>query len=372
MEDLWLKQRINALYDASERALQALPEIETLDRTLSKRLDNRLVSLLMDSRDRLAGLDSDGMDVAGAVQSAQELLDEVLGFVYGATARRVRLDGGLCQLAEVWLDDLSDRADLRQVGVVIPSETEFVVTVTEVIRLRYIHDGIYGLPVAAHEYGHFVAGHLVRKGTKDGLPNWTFPVSEALRNAASEADRPNLWLLGHEVFADSFATYVCGPAYANMCLRLRFHPAVAAFTVAKTHPPPEARARIILATLERMAADESGGFLPMAVGTLRRFWASASNIAAEPKRPDLDFLAQESWDILDNNRHTRQLRYRTYSRAYELADWLLEADDPLREGDTIADVLNAGWCRRLREDGQDRIGEIARRMHELCRKLAKS
>jgi hypothetical protein len=35
-------------------------------------------------------------------------------------------------------------------------------------------------------------------------------------------------------------------------------------------------------------------------------------------------------------------------------------------------VLNAGWCRRLREDGQDRIGEIARRMHELCRKLAKS
>jgi hypothetical protein len=373
MADPSLKERINALCDASERAVDALPEIERLDPSLDGRLNSRLAGLLEASRYRLAGIDPDHPDVAAAVESAQELLDEVLNFVYGAAARRVRLDGGLCQLAEAWLDDLSDRADLRRVGVVIPSDTEFMVTLAQVVRLRFVHDGIYGLPAAAHEYGHFVAGELVSKNSKDGLPNWTFPVSEALRHASLEADRPSLWSLGHEVFADSFATYVCGPAYVNMCLRLRFHPAVAELTVARTHPPPTTRARIILATLERMAADEpAGGFLPMVVGNLQSFWVNASGITPEPEQPELNDLAKACWNILDTNRHTRQLRYRTYPRAYNLADRLLEAEDPLREDDTIADVLNAAWRRRLNEDSRRTTREVARRAHELCTRLAKS
>jgi hypothetical protein len=368
MADSLRRARIDALREASSRARLALPEIEALDRSLAGRLRSRVEGLLEQSLRELDGPDATGPDV---IRAAQELLDEVLGFAYGAAARRVQLEGGMCGLAEAWLDSLSDRADLRPVGVVIPSDAEFMVSLTQVIRLRFVHDGIYGLPVAAHEYGHFVAGELVRAGTKDSLPDFTFPVAEALRNAVLQADRPNLWSLGHEVFADSFATYICGPAYVHMCLRLRFHPSIAEFTADRAHPPPSSRARVILGTLERMAACDPSGFVPMAAQNLRSFWAAASP-AAQPDQPDLDQLAKESWDILDANRHTRKLRYATFPRAYELANQFLDEDDPLREGDTIADVVNAAWNRRILTDDRRVIERIGERAGEMCRRLAGS
>ena len=239
---------------------------------------------------------------------------------HGAASRWAGIDAGACALAEAWLDELSARAGHRGVGVVIPAEHEFLHATTQVIRLRFPDDGFWGLPVAVHEYGHFVAEMLVRRTSARNLPYWAFPVADLLREAAEEF--PALWSIGHELFADVFAVFVAGPAYVNTCLRLRFD-AMRAHDVSDTHPSAARRAQVQLRTLERMHQSmPGGGYLAGARSTLAEYWeAAVTAVGLDPAPPaseDLDALDAAFWDLLTDDRNTVPLRYTSYDGAVAL------------------------------------------------------
>jgi len=366
MTDTAVTEHGQELRKALEQARRKLPDIERLDESLGSRMKSRFIGMMEDHERKL---EAPGDDYAEVFLEAENLLAEFLDYLYGAAARSVKIDGGVCQLAEAWLDQLSDDADLRPVGVVIPADAEFMSTLAQVIRLRFYQDGVYGLPIAAHEYGHFVADQLVERKDRDGLPDWVFPVAAGLRKAAEEAERPKLWRMGHEIFADTFATYVCGPAYAHAYLRPRYQ--AEQHRVSDTHPTVAARAGVILATLDKMAeTDDAGGWLPVAAGNLRR-WAKATGRFGDLTMADeLEEIAQLSWSVLEDDRHTGRLRYRTYPRACELAERLPDTLQAIEGKDSVADLLNAAWRYRAGTRCEAKtLDKISARVSEQCARL---
>ena len=130
-------------------------------------------------------------------------------------------------------------------------------------------DGIWGLPVVVHEYGHFVASVLQSREDIGGMPEGVVLVERRLFAKANEEELPRLYWHGHELFADAFATAVTGPAHAEYCIRYRFDPFQAHESPPPhSHPTPARRMRIQFAVLDTLAMADDSGYLAQDVGTL--------------------------------------------------------------------------------------------------------
>lgn len=337
--------RTTAMLQALERARAAVPAVGELDPTLGGRFASRFDDLAGEVEDGLA----DGADperAAELLQLGEDLIGETLAFLGGAAARKYALDFGVTSLADAWLDQLSDAMGLPRVGVVIPASTEFTGMLTHVVRLRLPSEGVWGLPVAVHEYGHFLASVFARRELKDGLRVGVLAVEERLREAAQEHELPKLYLHGHELFADAVAAAVVGPAYVRHCIHDRFDPALAARPDV-THPAPVRRVRLQLKVLERIAAQNKTGYLPHAAATAGQEWRerlAAAGVDPEPPADTLlDPLEDELVELLDDPT-LKKVRYSDQRAAQALALELLE---PGAEADSAAVALNAAWVRRL-------------------------
>ena len=108
------------------------------------------------------------------------LFEESLALVEGALVRGAKLDNGLCQIADALLDELRTKADVAWGRFTILAEGEFFGEMAQIIRLRFPEVSIWNLPIAAHEFGHFVGPELKQPGP---FGTFRYPFQEELRKS---------------------------------------------------------------------------------------------------------------------------------------------------------------------------------------------
>jgi hypothetical protein len=326
--------------------------ISLVNRTFLNRipaLKQDLATLLEDASGTLP-IEEVWSGLRGKEQEVRPLFREGLAVVEGSLARSSGVDGGLCRLADSLLNQLSDKADVPWDRFTILAEGEFYADLVDIIRLRFPETSLWNLPVAAHEFGHYVAERLTAPDSHAGR---RFPVLELIHRL-SAGDSKEAYFL-HEYFADVFATFASGPAYACTCLLLRFSP-LGAHLDHDRHPSRLRRARLILDALERMST-QYDSFLPPYGDLIRRLQTAwAEMLGAEPsahldetRAAVLEGTLDELYSVLE--RSINNARYTGWDRALRLAGRLTpdhESPPQLGDEDDLRDVVNAAWLSRLR------------------------
>ena len=167
----------------------------------------------------------------------RDLFGECLAVFTAEAIRTLKLDGGACDIIERLLRGVGTAVGVPWPHVTALAEAEFFATASQIVRLRYPVASVWDLPVAAHEFGHFVGPRWPSSGMGEATPYQRF------------LDVENLGPPSHlgEYFADMFATFALGPAYVDSCLLRRFDPAAEGDA---SHPSDRERAEWILAGLE--------------------------------------------------------------------------------------------------------------------------
>jgi len=312
-------------------------------------------------------------------QHCATLAREYLAFALGGFARQANLDGGLLRIADALLAELSERVKVSWDPLTVLAETEWYGEEAQIIRLRFPETSIWNLPVAAHEFGHFAGPRLTVRADNGRVWELTYPVSAILRR---EADRGSVhWSRMHEFFADAFAVFLTGPAYACTSLLLRFDPAVPD-SDGPTHPGHAKRAYLMGQMLEKM---DQAGATTSYVGVLRqlreRWRASVTEAGALDGRTAAELeakaaaeaepTAEEIWALLQETIPTQ--RYRGMPAAQAIKPALLGGPTAQPGAAlTLADALNAAWLCRLDhwDDDRDVTATVAARALELCHRIA--
>jgi hypothetical protein len=287
------------------------------------------------------------------------LFAESLQFLQGTLFRRAGLDSGYCNLADAMLFDFKEHTGLDWNRKTIFAENEYFTGLAQIIRLRFPHYTIWELPVAAHEFGHFAAGEILARVEPQLF-------TQILNREGLQADERNLRLL-HEQFADLFAVYALGPAYACTCLLLRFSP-LASDQDGYEHPSEVSRAYWILRTLQIM--DEEDETQPMfgVRQDLESAWGKARLAVNRiwPLPPEIRLPLNERLETLYRRAVNKRLvgaRYKSLSDAYRLYDKLKRAEHPSEAEEkyyNMQDVLNGAWLARLADmQHAQKIGDLA-------------
>jgi len=311
-----------------------------------------------------------------------DFFGECLAFSVGDMLRapEAGLDGGLCAIADVMLADLSRKARVRWGRLTVVSEREYYQDLAQIIRLRYPATTAWDLTVAAHEFGHFVGPNYWTNEKPPLCPFRDYLKSALKKDPFPEMSENHI----HEYFADLFAIWALGPAYACTCILGRFDPSVYPFAGSNTHPGDGHRAHAILWALEQMEAEDEADLKPSFAETTERLKAhwqaclAASNVSESvipaDERKLRDDRVTKLWEIITS--HFKQVRYQGWGRAVILAGRGLEVEaeglrsPELTSGDVLRDVLNAASHLRLTSEGNDASGAISGRALTLCRKLA--
>jgi hypothetical protein len=319
--------------------------------------------------------------VRKALAEGEALVGEALAFVTAAAASWLGLGGQTISLAQAWLDCLSREAGLPPVGLVVPATTEYTGMEDQVIRLLMPDDGIWGLPVAIHEYGHFAGSVLSRRASEGGIPHDAKPVENLLYETAVADERPRPYWHGHELFADAFAAAVAGPAYTRYCIEYRFDPALA-YDESDTHPCLVRRMSVQLQVLEALGRrpEEWGGYLAAEAADVRRTWEgmlATREPGTIPANPALDSVRQQLVDVALSDPRIRQIHYRGHTTAAELGENLPQSCPP---SVTPAVIINAAWIARMKLTGPGPGGngataaleDLAKRTEQLTREACTS
>ena len=367
-----------------------------LDSWLRKRVEARFDILLNRRRTRLQKLresvssDSRGQplqpfwqEFSECERECRELFEECLAFVQGALVRAAGIDNGVCLMADHLLDDLALWADVGWDRFTLLDTGEFYRETAEIVRVRFPDSSLWSLPLAAHEFGHFLGPEL--KESQAGGSN--YPFQKMLKDA--DANRPSGWILPHsehwhylhEHFADVFATYTLGPAFASSFILSRLNPGEA-YVESPTHPSHAKRVHTILWVLTKMDQEAVGLVRPYGalIDLLRNFWRQSLQAAGRPESlpaPEAALLEQRLDELYTLLKRTTspKLGYRSdnWRRAEDLAGILLP-DRPWPPSAkyneaTRRDVLNAAWLSRLeqREHEPYLVNEIGRRALDLYR-----
>jgi hypothetical protein len=189
---------------------------------------------------------------------------EYLDFVSGLLIRYQGLDQDICRLA----DELIRSCSLESTGTtwqsltVLALQESFTKTLARIIRLRFPEWSVWALPLAAHEYGHVVVDEVpgIKKFVNDEVDR-LLSDDARLKEAADEQTKMINCQTKKQVdvlFADAFATYSLGPAYACAAIILRFDPS-SAYTEFPGRPPDAWRAFIVLGILKMMSCEAATG-----------------------------------------------------------------------------------------------------------------
>jgi len=260
------------------------------------------------------------------------------------------------------------------------AEREWYGEEAQIIRLRFPLTDIWSVSVAVHELGHSAGPRLSRREQQDRFWERVYPLQTILRREYTTGQ--SAWSRMHELFADAFAVYLTGPAYACACALLRFDP-VGATSDGPTHPSNARRLALMFRFLERMddatGSTAYGGML----GELRARWRAA---VAEATGSDLEEVTtaderlatetkvtvDELWDVLHGT--VESARYSRISEAQRLKPQLVSGPRAQpTPGLDLADVLNAAWLNRVDHlDDPSVISTVGSRARDLCFALVKA
>ena len=315
------------------------------------------------SRIKTAWIGFDGLQVEGERQLA-----EVLALLQGARSRgQMAQHAVLAEIADRLLDELS--AKLQAIAwkrFTFEAAGEAFAGDSHVIRLRFPMKDIWNLPVAVHEFGHFLASQIRVPKDAAFLAN--------VLGSGDEVTRDKRWYYLQEYFADAVATYALGPAYGYTCLLGRFNPVRAWSETDRLHPPDGRRAELILQILDRMNREEdSAGQFEGPAQRLGEFWRAsivASGRSADVPldvAKDLSALADEIYGLILKP-GARHLRYNTMAEARRqqklLSDQAAAVPQPL----ALTDLPNAAW--RVRLAPGVKAADVNRAFIAVCRKSA--
>ena len=152
--------RVSALDKELELALHALEQVR--NEPLWKRAAPKLSDLMEKERKRLRieskepSLERAWKRLHAAQERCRVLFAEYLACHHGVAARRTGVDNGLCAIADALLDELELPPKIRWPGFTVLSNSEYFDEMASIIRLRFPEVSIWNLPVAAHEFGHFL------------------------------------------------------------------------------------------------------------------------------------------------------------------------------------------------------------------------
>lgn len=363
-----LLTQINNLAQQLSRVGKSI-QSERLDKALRQRVEVRFEKLLAQNKQELDNLRSEVTNgqplqhcwtrYSQVEQECRKTFDESLAFIQGALARADSVDDGMCRLADDLLDELSTLADAGWRRFTLLATGEFYLDTAELIRIRYPEVSLWGLPAAAHEFGHYLGPELWEK--IDG--GKTYPFQELLRQADQKKpanwplDHATEWHHLHEHFADLFATYTLGPAFACCFILLRINPAEA-IRESATHPTHLARVHSILWLLDQMDNEAGALMQPFRsmIEILQKLWRQGLTEAGLPDSlppARLALLNNTLKELLDILKRTTApgLAYRleNWQKTQELTALLLAESWPAGHPTAYSrrDVLNAAWYARL-------------------------
>jgi hypothetical protein len=241
------------------------------------------------------------------------------------------------------LQEISDRTSVHWGRFTILAPNEFLAPPARIVRLRFPETGIWSLPIAAHELGHYIVPKI---GEYDDDGSSTFPFLDLQGEEEERGPQRHR----RELFADAFAAYVVGPAFLMAYLFLRFDPNNRR-TASWTHPSDSLRMEALLASLE--CADDAQQY-----GAILDLLRSASEVSiaagspdgpvtpAGPGQPQHIELAHRAYALLSD--YEPVARYDGWLRAQLLAR-ALAGDDPKLPLDGVGpwDVVNAAWLCRI-------------------------
>jgi hypothetical protein len=244
-------------------AIKGLKVQATLRDRVSARFDTELTRLQKRIENLQAASARSGQPAAASWRElrmlqadAARLFEEGLAFVQGALVREQNLDDGICALTDALLDDLAAASDVPWGRFTLLATSEFFRDAAEIIRIRFPDPSLWNMPFAAHEFGHFIGPQL--RTTRDG--EFSYPFQERLKavdQSRGSQRHAEEWYHEQESFADLYATYTLGPAYAAAFILLRMN-AGDADVEARDHPSAIQRVHAIFWTLERMSESATG------------------------------------------------------------------------------------------------------------------
>jgi hypothetical protein len=299
----------------------------------------------------------------GCSSACKELFEECLGFLGGAMLRDVNKKDDICEIADALLRDIGTKTKIPWGGATVLANTHFYTETTGLVRLPFPDYGIWTLPIAVHELGHFIGPRI-----SDGVA--AFPFQTRLDNiekkyaqkeiSEEQKDQESSHL--RELFSDLFAVHVLGPAYACACIVLSFDPQdEIVFEDGLTHPSHAKRVYFMLAVLQQISK-KNGNLYEEMMTILRELWERVPKNTQREKCldqksiPPLKFQLQQLYPIV--SQYISSARYKGWSRAAGLSkEFPLERKpaEVLQKDDAIADVLNAVWIWRFRQSTETRL-----------------
>ncbi len=343
--------RLNALLADVVPAGACLPHAGELDR-MSRRLRPVLAREFHPLRAvvKRLGQDLDGIAPDAAWERLERitaqidaLADNVVAYVEGALARAAGTDKGLCAISDHLLDDISRRAVVPWERTSIPSARDATSTRTWVVGLRLHGAGIWFLPMMVHELGHFATerleSRLGQRLAEDLLGlQWATDVLPHVL-----PDRLTTVLAHpHELFADVFATYTLGPAYAAALVE-RATPHRPSMS-RDDHPAWEFRVHAVLQTLRRCSGWAD------AVRPISARWRADVAEAGPPTAPCvescgiIDAFVDRAIGVLEQTAPDSRF---VDPEVLDVERDMLQGAGP-RDGVELRTVLNAAWVHRLR------------------------
>jgi hypothetical protein len=363
---------------------------------------------------------------ADAYKESRRIFGEYLEFIGGLALRSRGLDERICCIA----DELIRKCSLEGTGstwhsltVIAPKES-FTRTMARIVRLRFPEWSIWALPFTAHEYGHVVVGdpdsfrlRRLLEGEVNRLAQNDDEYQAAKDDQARERIKERIKKHVDVLFADAFATYTMGPAYACAAIYLRFDPSNAGAETEEL-PSDNRRAHIVFKTLKRIN-EEAGAnkinlvYTPV-IEVLEEHWkqmleraGSASALSewevdnqaagkqgaqseerdeAEERKMAQRRLERDQqfdviWEALKPPHLLKKARYpaeggeegweRAKMWAVALQKGLEGAGEevPLATAGKLRDVLNAAWLCRLNAGAPEQVKLIARNALKLCQRI---
>jgi hypothetical protein len=342
-----LKAQLSATILEIQRMETRVARLKATDTALYDRFHRVIEPDLAERRDELQALAAEHgapspttwAKYAETKARCDELLSEAHDFIQGALVRQATLDDGLCAVADRLLDGLSERCHIPWDRLSVPADSEFVSDLAQIVRIRAGDVSVWHLPVAAHEFGHFIGPRIEVKGAH--------PFAELLaaRRVGSMA-----WSHAHELFADAFAVYAIGPSFLAACVISRFHPGQAT-EVSETHPSHARRVALMSQVLGAIDRDIPDHPYTMLLAYLDATWRA--NLAAAGQPTELDPFdmdpvteaAETYLAILRDGVPDARYAGMNDARKAEKAVMGKQANPP--PAVSIADVLNGAWLSRI-------------------------
>lgn len=371
-----LLNQITALEEELSIAKHSL-ESEKIDDHLRTAVENRFLFQLQDMEEKVSVLRKEGiskknLNVTWSVfldtrRHCERIFMECLAFIEGALVRSAGMDNGLCQIADNLLYELNHEADLSWNRFTIMAEGEYIANLSGIIRLRYPKFNIWNLPITAHEFGHYALDQ------QKELMQYTLKINPNLLN--NEKERNYL----HEQFADLFATYCLGPAFACTAILLYFNP-FDADKDGNNHPSNAKRVELILLTLEKMNQSLMTKPYSWIISELRKQWSQNRQVIGKPASlPQIEVeqlkIPTEAFYDQIMKRRFNNIFYgsENYIRASLLSNKFVDStpiESIIANVDylTQRDILNAAWLARL-NNGENNIRQISEKAKNLSEQI---